>query len=166
MLQNVYENCVWKAKNSATILLLWRKECVKRHKHQLTVHCDAFYIKSLVWRETKCNWFSSWSQLRFQCVFASLTRAAIGLHKMPILPKKIILDEAHFGGYVKKQICRILDTKTADIHWKADPPKRVTVWCRSWSRGIMRPYIFENEKGVAVTDNRNHVWSRLIYTLL
>ena len=32
-------------------------------------------------------------------------------------------------------------------------PKRVTVWCRFWSRSIIGPFFFENEQGMAVTDN-------------
>ena len=32
-------------------------------------------------------------------------------------------------------------------------PKRVTVWCGFWSRGIIGPFFFENEQGEAVTVN-------------
>ena len=32
-------------------------------------------------------------------------------------------------------------------------PKRVTVWCRFWSTGIIVPFFFENEQGEAVTVN-------------
>ena len=32
-------------------------------------------------------------------------------------------------------------------------PKRVTVWCGFWSRGIIGTFFFENEQGVAVTFN-------------
>ena len=32
-------------------------------------------------------------------------------------------------------------------------PKRVTVWCGFWSRGIIGQYFFENEQGQAVTVN-------------
>ena len=34
-------------------------------------------------------------------------------------------------------------------------PKRVTVWCGFWSRGIIRPFFFENDQGDAVTVNGN-----------
>ena len=34
-------------------------------------------------------------------------------------------------------------------------PKRVTVWCGFWSRGIIEPFFFENEQGEAVTVNGN-----------
>ena len=89
------------------ILVPWQKVCVKRHQHQFTVvlnnwlfrrhHWDEFCIKTSVWRQTKFNWFSSWSQLTIQCVFASLGGPAIDLQKMPILAKKIFFsDEAHF----------------------------------------------------------------------
>ena len=32
-------------------------------------------------------------------------------------------------------------------------PKRVTVWCEFWSRGVIEPFFFENEQGEAVTVN-------------
>ena len=36
---------------------------------------------------------------------------------------------------------------------KPTQPKRVTVWCGFWSRGIIEPFYFENEQGQAVTVN-------------
>ena len=35
-------------------------------------------------------------------------------------------------------------------------PKRVTVWCGLWSRGIIRPFFFENEQEELVTVNGDH----------
>ena len=35
-------------------------------------------------------------------------------------------------------------------------PKRVTVWYRFWSTGIIGPFFFENEQGKAVTVNGDH----------
>ena len=71
--------------------------------------------------------------------------------------KKIIfLDEAHFdlGGYLNKQKYRICDTENPHGYIeKSTHPKRITVWCGFWSRGIIRPFFFENEQGEAVTDN-------------
>ena len=32
-------------------------------------------------------------------------------------------------------------------------PKRVTVWCGFWSRGIIGPFFFENEQGEPITVN-------------
>ena len=52
---------------------------------------DEYYIKTLVWRHTKFNWFRSWSQLSIQCVFTSLSGAAINLQKMPILAKNLYI---------------------------------------------------------------------------
>ena len=82
---------------------------------------------------------------------------AIDLQKMPILAKKIIFsDEAHFdlGGYVNKQNWRIWGTKNPYAYIeKPTNPKQVTVWCGFWSRGIIGPFFFENEQGVAVTVN-------------
>ena len=67
-----------------------------------------------------------------------------------------LLDEAHFhlGGYVNKPNCRIWDTeKPHACIGKPTHSKRVTVWCRFWSRGIIGPVFFENEQEEAVTDN-------------
>ena len=36
---------------------------------------------------------------------------------------------------------------------KSTHPKRVTVWCGFWSRGIIGPLFFENEQGEFVTVN-------------
>ena len=66
---------------------------------------------------------------------------------MPILAKKnIFSDEAHFdlGGYVNKQNCHIEEP----TH-----PKRATVGCGFWSKGIIGSFFFENEQGEAVTVN-------------
>ena len=78
---------------------------------------------------------------------------------MPILAKKIIFsDEGHFylGGYVNKQHCRIWATESPHAYIeKPSHPKRITVWCRFWSRGIIGPFFFENEQGEDVTVNGN-----------
>ena len=76
---------------------------------------------------------------------------------LPILEKKIIFsDEAHFdlGWYVNKQNCRIwgIENPNAYIE-KPTHPKRVIVWCGFWSRGIISPFVFENEQGETVTAN-------------
>ena len=67
------------------ILLQWQKVCMKRHQHQFTFvfnnwtfgrhDWNEFYIKTLVWRHTKFDWFRSWSQLTIHCVFASGLRS-------------------------------------------------------------------------------------------
>ena len=65
-------------------------------------------------------------------------------------------NEAHFdlGGYVNKQNCRIWRTKNPYAYIaKLTHPKRVTVWCGFWSRGIIEPFIFENEQGEVITVN-------------
>ena len=72
--------------------------------------------------------------------------------------KKIIFsNEAHFdlGGYVNKQNCRIWSTENPQANIALPTyPKRVTVWCGFWSRGIIGPFFFKNYQGVAVTVNR------------
>ena len=81
--------------------------------------------------------------------------SAIDLQKMPILAKtKIIFsDEAHFdlGGYVNKLNCRIWGTENPLAY--IENPKRITVWCGFWSRGITALFFFENVQGEAVTVN-------------
>ena len=81
----------------------------------------------------------------------------IDLQKMPILEKEIIFsDEAHLdiGGYVNKQNCRICGTENPHAYIeKLTHPKRITVWCGFYSRGIIWPFFFENEPGEAVTVN-------------
>ena len=73
------------------------------------------------------------------------------------LTKKIIFsDEAHFdlGGYVNKQNCRIWGTKHPHAYIeKPTHPKRLTVWCGFWSRGIIEPFFFEIEQGETITVN-------------
>ena len=71
--------------------------------------------------------------------------------------KKIIFsDEAYFefGGCVNKQNCRIWGTENPHAYIeKPMHPKRITVWCGFWSRGIIWPFFFENEQGEGVTVN-------------
>ena len=63
----------------------------------------------------------------------------------------IFSDEAHFDldGYVNKKNCHIWGTYIE----KPTHPKQVTVCCGFWSRGIIGPFVFENEQGEAVTVN-------------
>ena len=71
----------------------------------------------------------------------------------------VISHEAHFGlgGYVNKQNCRIWGTEIPHAYIeKLTHPKRVTVWCGFWSRGIIGRLVFKNEQGEAVTDNGDH----------
>ena len=71
--------------------------------------------------------------------------------------KKIIFsDEAHFnlGGYVNKQNCCIWGTENPHAYIERPMhPKRVTVWCGFWSRGITGPFFLENEQEEAITVN-------------
>ena len=88
----------------------------------------------------------------YGCVSAWTTLGsgpAIDLQKMPILAKKKInfLHEAHFdlGGYVNKQNCRIWGTENQHTYIeKPTHPKRATVWCGFWSRGIIGTFSFKN----------------------
>ena len=96
----------------------------------------------------------------YGCVYAWTTLGSgpvIDSQKMPILAKKIIFpDEVHFDldGYVNKQNFLIWGTKNPHAYIeKPTHPKRVTVWCGFWSRGVIGPFFFENEQGEAVTVN-------------
>ena len=78
----------------------------------------------------------------YTLVYASLTAPAIDLQKKPIKKTKKVIssDEAHFdlGGYVNKQNCRIWGTENPHVYIeKSMHPKRVTVCCGLWSRGII-----------------------------
>ena len=78
--------------------------------------------------------------------------------------KKIIFsDEAHFdlGGYVNKQNYRVWGTENPHVYTESTHPKRVTVWCGFWSRGIIRTFFFENQQGKAVTVNGDRYRSML-----
>ena len=71
--------------------------------------------------------------------------------------KKIIFsEETHFdiGGYVNKQNCRIWGTQNPHAYIENPTlPKRVTVWCGFWSRGIIGPFLCENKQGEVGTVN-------------
>ena len=70
--------------------------------------------------------------------------------------KNISSDQTHFdlGGYVNKQNCRIWGAENphACIE-KPMHPKRVTVQCGFWSKGIIGPFFFENKQEESVTVN-------------
>ena len=78
---------------------------------------------------------------------------------MILAKKKIIFThEAHFNivGYANKQNCRIWGTENPHAHIeKPAHPKRITVWCGFWSKGLIGPFFFENDQGEAVTVNGN-----------
>ena len=46
--------------------------------------------------------------------------------------------------------------KTKMIIEKPLYPQRITVWCGFWAGGIIRPYFFENQAGVAISVNELH----------
>ena len=63
-------------------------------------------------------------------------------------------DEAHFHleGYVNKQNCRIWGSENPRIIIKKPLYlQRLTFWYGFWAGGIIEPYFFENEAGVAVS---------------
>ena len=65
--------------------------------------------------------------------------------------KIIFSDEAEFdlGGYVNKQNRRSWSTENPHAYIeKPAHPKRVTVWCGFWSRGIIAPFFKQGESVV------------------
>ena len=46
----------------------------------------------------------------------------------------------------------------------ATHPKRVTVCCGFWSRGIIRPFFFENEQGEADGDRSRAMLNEFLFT--
>ena len=87
-------------------------------------------------------------------------------------PKQCGSDEAHFdiGGYVNKQNFRFWGTENPHVYIKKPThPKRVTVWCGFWSRGIIGPFFFENEQGEAVTVNSDRyriMLNKFLFTII
>ena len=79
------------------------------------------------------------------------------LQKMPILAKKKKInfsDKAHFdlGGYVNKQNFRICSTENPHAYIEnSTHPKRATVWCGFWSKGIIGTFFFENKQGELIS---------------
>ena len=66
------------------------------------------------------------------------------------------------AGMQTNKICRIWGTVKPHAYIeKPSHPKRVTICCGFWSRGIIGPFYFENEQGMAVTINSNHYWVML-----
>ena len=83
---------------------------------------------------------------------ASLSVPAINLQKK----KNMFSDEAHFdlNGYVNNKNCRIWVTENPHVYIeKPTQPKRDTVCCEFWSRGIIGSIFFENGQRVAITVN-------------
>jgi len=66
----------------------------------------------------------------------------------------LITDEAHFhlSGYVNKQNYRYWPRENPqEIHQRPLHSERLTVWCGIASVGVLGPYFFEDDEGVAVT---------------
>ena len=54
---------------------------------------------------------------------------------------------------VNRQNCHIWGTENMHAYIEKPTQNDSTVWCVFWSRGIIRPFFFENEQGEAVTVN-------------
>jgi len=67
-----------------------------------------------------------------------------------------LVEDDHFYRKIvfSEQNCRIWGSENPHaVLKKPMHPQRVTVWCGMWSGGIIGPFFFENEEGVAVTLN-------------
>ena len=107
---------------------------------------------------TPCFWRTLKQHLEL-CVFVKW--ACDRLTEVADFGKKkvIVSDEARFdlGGHVNKQNCPNWGTENPHAYIENPThPKRVTVWCGFWSRGIIGPFFFKNEQGDAVTVNGDH----------
>ena len=68
-------------------------------------------------------------------------------------------DEAHFyvSGFVNKQNFHYWShANPRALHEKPLHSQKVKVWCTMSASGIIGPYFFENEAGIAVTVNVDH----------
>ena len=86
-------------------------------------------------------------QDEYGCVYVVYTDLRSTYRRWRFWKIKIIFsNEAHFdlGGYVNKQNCSTSGTENPHAHAPTHP-KRVTVWCGLWSRGVIGPFFFENE---------------------
>lgn len=73
-----------------------------------------------------------------------------------LINKLLMSDEAHFhlSGFVNKQDMRYWSqVNPKKIHEKPLHSPKVTVWCGIGTFGVVGPYFFENDAGVAVTIN-------------
>ena len=88
----------------------------------------------------------------YGCVYAGTKLENIArLHFTILATKKIIFSEENhldLCKYVNKQNYRIWGTENPHEYIeKPTHPKRVTVWCGFWSRGIIGQFFFENKQG-------------------
>jgi len=88
-------------------------------------------------------------------------RHSVGiLNENPDQPKKFPISEEvhfHFHGIVNKQNFRYWSAANPhELHQSPTYDPKFTVWCAVWSRGVIRPYFFEDEDGKAtiVTSQR------------
>ena len=92
------------------------------------------------------------------CVYAWTMLGSIDLQKMPILAKKknyLFRWSSLWSWRVCKKASHLAQRKPHAYIEKPTHPKRITVWCGFWSRGIIRSFCFENEQGETVTVNGN-----------
>ena len=75
---------------------------------------------------------------------------------MPILEKNHLLRWNSFWSWWVCKQAKLSRLGTENPHASIEKPmhsKQVAVWCGFWFRGIIGPFFFENEQGLAVTVN-------------
>jgi len=91
------------------------------------------------------------------------------LTENPDLPNKLLMsDEAHFHlhGTVNRQNFRYWSAANPhELHQRPTYDPKVTVWFAVWSRGVIGPYLFEDENGKAITVT-SHRYTEMINEFL
>ena len=98
--------------------------------------------------------FSSAERIRLFIAWISLGNIATLL--LPILAKNHLFRWSSFWSWLVCKQAKFTHLGHSNPYAyieKLTHPKRGTVWCEFWSRGIIEPFFFENKQGEAVTVN-------------
>ena len=147
-------NEYWLNKNICLNVVLENK--LYRVRHQLVlISCMVTLCSCLIWQIIGFIFPPN----EYGCVYAWTTLGsghAIDLQKMPILAKKNHLFRWYWRVCKQAKLPHLSTENPCAYIENQTHPKRVTVWCEFWSRGIIKPFFFESEQGEAVTVNGDH----------